>query len=509
MSNSNLLLSKDKLFNVIYYISALLMPNILLFNLYNRNRIENHLVFEHVLILAGIFAIVGLLAFLFFRIITGSVESAFLLSILSWVFFWLFENFFKFVAHFAPGLRRPIILIIISVCLIAATFLFRRFKSPLAKIRPALMTLAICFILLLFFNLIPGIRHMITLQRNRTPDAELSPYYIKQEFIVDENLPSPNIYWIHLDGMMSLETVERFWDLDLNSFREELAIRGFFIYENASLNAGFTSAAMPALLSPGFYDSFLSDTFIKAEGLFRNHAAQILNHALTNAGLTTYYIFTNYELLNALYAKKYEIIIRDSLDGRLLSYMSDASQPNYLFGRWHRSIFMDLPKLLNLTTPLNIDYLLFPNHVESVLGIERHAHFTFSALFYTHIMYWDHYPPPANWAEPDLWVAVHLYPSSYEKMMDAILNYVDSIIEANPDAVIVLQADHGFHIHETQQFMLDQGYTLEEVLELIYSVFSAVRIPQAYGGLDAPIAPKNISRELVNHFVGVNYELLS
>ena len=510
MSETNAESPKVKLYNAIYYVSALFLPSILLFNLYNNNRVENHLIFWHVLMLAGIFAVVGLLAFLFFRFATGNLESAFLLSILFWVFFWLFENLFGFVAYFIPNIRRYVILAILGACLITAVFLLRRFKPPHAKIRPALITLAACFILLFFFNLIPGISHMITLQRNRAPDMEF-PQYIKHEFIIDENLPSPDIHWVHLDGMMSLETVERFWELDLNAFREELALRGFLIYENALLNAGFTDAAMPALLSPEFYDSFLSDSLIEAEGLFKNNAAQVLDHALTNAGLTFYNdIFTNLELLNALSVKEYDIIIRNSLDGRLFfynPYREDFSQPNYLFGRWHISVFMDLPELLNLTTPLNIDYFLSPYHTNSIRDIEKHAQFNFSALYYTHVLNWDHYPPPATWADTD-WTAVHLYPSAYEKMTEAVLNHIDSIIGANPDSVIVLQADHGFHVENTQQFMLDQGYSLEEVLELIYSVFSAVRIPPTYGGLDAPIAPLNISRELVNRFVGVNYELL-
>jgi hypothetical protein len=56
--------------------------------------------------------------------------------------------------------------------------------------------------------------------------------------------------------------------------------------------------------------------------------------------------------------------------------------------------------------------------------------------------------------------------------------------------------------------MYGQGYTKEQIVELMHSVFSAVRIPDEYGGLDEPIAPLNITRELINRFVGDNYELL-
>jgi len=52
------------------------------------------------------------------------------------------------------------------------------------------------------------------------------------------------------------------------------------------------------------------------------------------------------------------------------------------------------------------------------------------------------------------------------------------------------------------------GWSDEDVRRQQLSAFSAVRIPQIYGGLDAPLDPRNISRELVNRFVGENYELL-
>ena len=507
MSKMKKLLSKDKFLNLIYYASALFMPSFLLFNLYNINRFNTHLIFSHVLILAGVLAIAGILAFLLFKIVAGSIENAFFLSFLSWMLFWFFGSIHGLVMNIFPGFRRYMMFFILGAILLVVIFLFWRFKPPFTKVRPVLMVFAICLIFMFFFNFIPGMNHSITLQRNRAAGS----FHIKQEFVVDEDLPSPDIHWIHLDGMMSLETVEHFWGMDVNSFRDELALRGFLIYENALLKAGFTDPALPALLSPDFYDSFLSDALQKAEGLFRIEAARVLAHSLASAGLTLYGdIFPNFELISALRAKNYDIIIPDSFGGVFShhgSYREHSTEPHYFLGRWHYSIFMDLPELLSMTTPLDINYLLFPNRTQSASDTEHYANFTFTIFEYTHVLHWDYYPPPASWYDID-WSAVHLYPSAYEKMMEETLNYIDRIIAENPDAVIVLQSDHGFHADHTQQFLLDHVYTHEEVLELIYSVFSAVRIPAAYGGLDAPIAPLNISRELVNRFVGENYELL-
>jgi hypothetical protein len=40
------------------------------------------------------------------------------------------------------------------------------------------------------------------------------------------------------------------------------------------------------------------------------------------------------------------------------------------------------------------------------------------------------------------------------------------------------------------------------------SVISAVRIPKRWGGLDQPLDPLDISRVLVNRYVGENYKLV-
>lgn len=56
--------------------------------------------------------------------------------------------------------------------------------------------------------------------------------------------------------------------------------------------------------------------------------------------------------------------------------------------------------------------------------------------------------------------------------------------------------------------LLAEDFTEEEDIHLHHSVMSAVRISEQYGGLDMPLDPRNITRELVNRFVGENYELL-
>jgi len=499
---------KIKYENMIYYITACLLPNIFLFFQFNQNRVGNIFVVSHVLILAGIFAIAGLLALIVFKHATGSIEGAFLLSIFSWLCFWLFQSILGLLSRVLPITRHYVVLLIIGICIVAITIIIRRFKPPFAKIKPLFQILTLSVLILFVMNLIPGISHMITLYQGRRA-ADEDSYSIREEFIIDSNLPSPDIFWLHVDGMLSLKTIEKYWDWDFDFFRDELTERGFLIYENASLNTGATALALPALLSPEFYDSFYGELLKSTERYLRDAKFSTIEEELAKVGLDYYWDLVPYfELFNAFLSRGYSIEIINNLHGKLPWTFEHLKTPNYFLGLWHSSRFADLPVLLELTTPIKMSYFLtyyrFSNDYMQ-LDSEDESLANFNWLS---INWMSHYysTSPVYWQGGYIMEAP--YPSNIEENISWFLEIIDEYIENNPNTVIVLQADHGIHIDLFQVHLLDRGYTLDEVLKLYHSVFSAVRIPQEYGGLDAPIAPLNITRELVNRFVGKNYELL-
>jgi hypothetical protein len=100
------------------------------------------------------------------------------------------------------------------------------------------------------------------------------------------------------------------------------------------------------------------------------------------------------------------------------------------------------------------------------------------------------------------------YPPQHRYAAKVVLGYIDLILAHDPDAVIVVEADHGLHAEANRDTLLAAGGTEEDVRVMQNSVMSAVRIPDKWGGLDAPLDPLNISRVLVNRFVGENYTLL-
>ena len=505
--------------NVLYYIAAFLLPGTFLFNLYNSNRVHSHLNFLHILIVAGIISLAGLLIYVIFRLSANTAEGALILSLFFWLFFWMFEEILGALANVFNSLTSAVLIVLLLMHLVIPVVLIRIFKPPLVKFRPVFIVLAASLMALFVINFIPGLNHMITLQTARAEvekaEEGSEPFSIKSSFIVDPTLPDPDIYWLHLDGMMSLGTVECFWGESQEQLRKELADRGFVIYEDAQLNAGYTSAALPALLSPMFYDSFLGTRLDEVKMELRDSRTSTLHEELTKAGLSFYDdIVPHYELFSALIAAGYEIEVRDTLvHGNIPSTFYHLTiERSYVpeQDRWNEVILSagDLPRLLTLTTPLNIPSAVVPTTTvvrQPSIDSESSARFVFDAMYDTHISrVWEHDP---NLTHHDF-KNIDAYPLAYKQISENMLILIDTVLEENPNAVIVLQSDHGFHINDTQQHLLDQGVPLEMVLELSLSVFSAVRIPSQYGELTEPIAPLNISRELVNRFVGENYELL-
>jgi len=506
---------KSRLDTGLFYTASAFMPSILLFNLYNDNRVENHIVFSHVLIFAGFLAIVGVLLYYFFKRISGSSEAALLLSFLFWICFWLFEAMYGAVRSLLTALSPTVFMTILAFILVGGAILLRISKPRFLTGHPVYRALTAGLFVIFIINLVPGVSHEIVLQRAiaaRLAEGENAPFYIKREFYIDESLPTPDIYWLHLDGMMSMETVERFWGECQDDLREELSRRGFLVYADAELNAGATTYALPALLSPTFYDSFWGEQLSQVDTELMRFRRGILNDKLTQVGVTVARdIAPQYELFAAFAKRGYGMYgLRES--GTVWPSVSYAHTNDNAQGLLHNFIrgAGDFPELLSLTTPFNISIDTVPDEnirfvITPHLTIESLAQFTWIVYMDTHMTeVWRH---DLTLSRSDH-TAIHVYPRAYAYIANKALIHVDNILNGNPNAVIILQADHGFHFGRTQQFLLDQGYSLEQVIELNHSVFSAVRIPAEYGGLGAPIAPLNISRELVNRFVGQNYKLL-
>ena len=540
-------LNKEKLIpKILYYVAAIALPNIFLFNIYNQNRAE--ILFNHVLILAVIFAMTSIIMGGMARLLTRTQEGSYLSLLFTWISFWFFESLFGFFRTRSPINSRVVFCIVILFILICLVALFRILSVNFSKGSVVFNIIAGVTILLFVFNALPAVISVLAV----SPSSEAGyDRQIRRYFEVDATLPNPDIYWLHLDGMISLDDAEHYFDVQSDEIREKLLELGFVINESAEFVAGRTVQGIAALMSPNLYDSYLHNIFKDGGSLLKGDRDALHFQAFANDGIS----FAN-EI--APYLEQFHAFLQIGYTTTKIArlypdiyvpinqfYNLGSDYPFVIIEQALERHFLveslDLIELLVMKTPVpgrvvdlvsgerDIEWQAVPNHAHEVdrltsstlnLDHERHLYkalidhlensqsnipiLTFITLQFTHASNW-------RWQigekESDQ-SRIDLYPLAHEYALCVMFNMIDMIFERNPDAVIVLQADHGMHSRYSQQALLETGIPEEEVRRLFDSTISAVRIPEQYGGLNAPLDPLNITRELVNRFVGENYQLL-
>ena len=101
--------------------------------------------------------------------------------------------------------------------------------------------------------------------------------------------------------------------------------------------------------------------------------------------------------------------------------------------------------------------------------------------------------------------------TTYTHSMYVLTDLLDYIRNNDPNAVIVLQADHGIHYVSSVPFegMNEYfGVSEDEMRILRNSTMNAIYIPEEYRTVDDKVLgnPLNISRYLVNNYIGDNYK---
>lgn len=540
--------------SVLYYTAAAFLPCVFLFFLYNRNRVMNNLFFSHILILAALFIVISLLLFAVYKKFCKSNEGAFAALLVSWVFFWLFEAIYNIAHKYSSSLRKSVLSVVMAICIAFVIWALRRHISFLVKRRSGLLFIPILTCILFLFNVSPAVYNAITVQLRST--SEIKEYDLKSDFIVDDSLPTPDIYWLHMEESIGFTVTEKYFGDAQDELKSELTARGFILNEDAELKAGFTSVALPAMLSPTFYDNYLRQHLKEAETLFRGPRQSKLTGQFELDGINLNRdIVPSHELFVACKAADYTIIVTNPLGGRLSSpdylYRADDELPLLTdVGEGNRNeveAFKELADLLMMTTPLSIieDRLLrfidryidnswvsIPEYKDDVNRISEQTYgttyekriyrrlldsFSISSPKLTYLVNRMPHSPYNKVYEtgqiehpsPNKEHAVDiLYLPNYKYATKVMLITIDMILEQDPGAVIVLQGDHGIHANG-HSYLVKEGYPADQILELNYSVISAVRLPAELGELKEPLDPLNISRWLVNSFVGENYEMLS
>ena len=119
----------------------------------------------------------------------------------------------------------------------------------------------------------------------------------KTIFNVNPESEHPNIYWLHMDGMMGFEEIQNLFGDNQNELKHQMKKYGFVINESASLDIGFTSYAIPALTSPDYYDNNIRPLFLDMQDMI--HWERQVALSSKNVYYNIYEIYPNLELFTA------------------------------------------------------------------------------------------------------------------------------------------------------------------------------------------------------------------
>ena len=435
---------------------------------------------------------------------------AVLLSQLLTLFFYTYRFYNSLVLHCLTVGVTTLYLILFTLFGVILILCFRKWRFELSHKGSVFVA---CAIFLLFLFQCASFLNL-HFQQNSCVDERFvhSPK-------VSSSLPSPNIYWIHCDGFLGIHSFQKYFHDSQDSFRNELRKKSFFIYDSAYLTASCsTKVAVTALMNPEFYDRFL---------IHHVQPERKDSWKSKNENLLAFYRLVANQFYRTFEEKKYQIAVlpKDrwyAYVGRFPSmneYYSFYLQAKRIdiFGyiaRWMPgSFFVKNKEYLkairvyrNNCPDTHEDYIqnnLLYIHTIQNLPIPDQPALTIIKCFSAHIPYaYDKNGKLLNTfpdhSDPEDYKAQHLLTTR------VLLWTVENILEKDPDAVIVLQADHGLHCTTERQLREYFGEKCNPH-ELWNQVFSAVRIPKKFRNGDEKYmaqTPLNIVRYLINSFVG-------
>jgi hypothetical protein len=408
------------------------------------------------------------------------------------------------------------------------------------------------FILLAVFETVLFTLNAIPAASSLAANKDRGASYGGKLFTVDTETPSPNIYWLFMDGMLGFEGMERLFGDSQDAFAAALAGQGFLINRNAQFEVfHVTARATAALMSPAWYDREFLPILNTVNLDDYNDKEQKLG------GINPLEARRNNELLGAFRAKGY--MVYSISETRLYQHtvfneMADVMfYENKLLRTVDRRVFYSYIQFLSLNnllaealapwSPLDgligkaVTGLLFAQRLNgedvprtvsdktAIYGAEYDGAdqwyvdallktFTEAGLRFT-IIHDEKAHNPFIRTEDGSRTAFDMnmdpdnYPAQHRYTAKIVLAYIALIIEHDPDELIVIQADHGLHQPKSREAFLKKGRTEEEVRIMQNQVMSAVRIPEKWGTLNEPLDPLDISRVLVNRYVGKNYSLVT
>ena len=471
--------------------------------------------------------VVAAVSYMLSLIVFRRAFTAFVFCVVCWLGFYLTPLILNLLIEYWPFKRGRLISLTIAILTVAcmAAFVSRKFRLTIQAIYLFMGVLGVIFVInagILFYSSI----------QERAAQKNLVP--VKRDFYVDKNTKAPNIYWIHPDGMLGINAVKKYFGEDQKEFLDALRSRGFTLNTNANFEARHsTSYAVPILMNPYSYDEWISKvitpidkpinsydfTYLRMNSELQ-YALRTKNYALNMVGVYGYYYPVKGGKLWLLGLPRKNILSFD-----------DVHDSWFMEGFLFRNAYIQC--MLYFISSHVSKTQLYQKHIDSEKLQEifmkgwdsSQSSLDFVAALYD-ILHGDYPEPRLTIIHDPMPHNPYLYASDGEKIRTGnsknpldyypqhvwsakvVIYVLDMILETDPDAVIVIQADHGLHGNTEEDFKKAFGEEADKK-ELWNCVMSAIRVPDKFKTGEEHYAmetPLNLTRYLVNNFVGKNYE---
>lgn len=378
------------------------------------------------------------------------------------------------------------------------------------------------------------------------------------EVEVDDNYDTPNIYYIHCDGMLSLGAMRSYFGYTNNYLNNYFIDNGYYHNMDAELVGGRkTQRALAAMFNPNYYDKVLKDFLIDLEDSYyedkpvsslvgyRKLEDKRLNSELFDAldkkKYTTFAIgeYNQYTSLDVDYY--YDFYYFDSewlhlIDGKdKLRYIKESNNDLKL------SSYVDFLHFRNLLSNTMfhevidyVDYLDYKDIPYDDINLSDYEYISDSEYWpakailkgldksfelnddkFVFIDYnLNHlsltFDSNGNRLREEDMFNLRYYSGNYQYSTYLLVDILQFIHDNDPEAVIIVQGDHGIHMLEDSYIMNRISIDVTGLKKVRNSVISAMYIPNKYKNGDEKYLnnPLNIGRYLVNNYVGDNYKYL-
>lgn len=519
-----------------------IIPNLIyvyvLINSYNVNFLEyGEVFFSEVIILSLVFLLITSIIYIFLYKVLKDKHKVFCILTFITCFYFIRFSLLYFLLF---------IIFILLLVLVFKKFIYVKLDYAVVFIS------FIIFFLFSYSFIIFGSNLLYSFINSKGYDYNLS---IK----VEDKTDTPNIYWIHCDGMVGIGGMKKYFKYNDIHLLKYFYDNDFYFNEEATLiTAHQTQESLTAMFNPYYYDNFFGDYLLDLEETYlknKDNPSFLVNHheleekrlnnelfmALDKKNYTTvtigdfntytgfytdyYYDFFNDGALPIGITNNDLRLLGNNSKNKLLSYMRfthlkplidrtilySLSNINYLdydnidYNSFDSSNYEYIDKVMNkynywigkamikgLAETMKIDNQKFV-FLDFKIG---HDPFTFDRF--------------GNLIDEEKKFEVASYLGNYMYISHLLTDLLDYIRDNDKEAVIIVQGDHGLHTISDELMLSYFPTDMEGVQNIRNSVISAYYIPDKYKNGDEKYLnnPLNVSRYIVNNYIGNNYEYL-